>query len=556
MSQLVATIEPDDEILPDQLPTIALLSATLSAEDSKITVQIFSEASTLGVVGTDAAELVSLLSSKLDLLSSLYRTKLATQATQVQRHSQQQQLRRSELLFVDDGRRPACGEQELLQQCHEALVFLVHMSHAHEYATLTDDCVVQSCQGQNPGLLDDLVQSKLSASQYYAKLATAYRALVSSMNAVVESSSNCGGSCWAAMDFQLSDVSSPFTKGGELTVSIDIPAHAGLYAVTFSDVRVFLLGVENDLVTVEATKTGVSRFLGPDRKIWTFTHMPTPHPPFQIGYQTATCESTFHTVATSSTRDLCDLDTLYMKHSPYGTWDLTVVNEDEVDLSAVRAVRFVFNVNEIPFDRTRFPAADGLTVFRSVGDVDGRCTLTSSDVDRACHLLSASSPSSSPMSSRVDETDELCNYANFVEHQHEVEAACCRDNPCDANNLPVVCSSDECANALESIRSTCASMLGVVGVRSEVDNVAETCPTATTNSCASFVEFSEASQAVTAACCDGTRAICAAGIPSTCIPGCDEALRPFHEGCHDYLAHVGMLAVVESTLALCGRVGH
>ena len=66
-------------------------------------------------------------------------------------------------------------------------------------------------------------------------------------------------------------------------------------------------------------------------------------PAFEFGYETSTCEMTVHMVDQSGTSDLCDTDSVYMEYSPYGIWDLTVLNT-YVDLSTVYAVRFAFQV--------------------------------------------------------------------------------------------------------------------------------------------------------------------------------------------------------------------
>jgi hypothetical protein len=203
LSRLVSNLEPGVGISPEQLPTIALLRSTLDAEDSSISVQIFTEASTLDTVGTDVAQLVSLLSSKLDLLSNFYRTMLASQSIQVQLESRQQQRRLAQMRLVDAGgaQFDSCGEQDLLQKCYVQLGVLVQFSHAYEFAALTKDCFVKTCPGHAPGLLDDLARSKLTAAEYQTKLNTAYGHLVRIMQSVVQSSNNCGGACWAALDF-------------------------------------------------------------------------------------------------------------------------------------------------------------------------------------------------------------------------------------------------------------------------------------------------------------------------------------------------------------------
>ena len=104
-----------------------------------------------------------------------------------------------------------------------------------------------------------------------------------------------------------------------------------------------------------------------------------------------------------------------------------MLNKDDIDLSAVTAVRFLFNVDELPRNQDLFPASDGMTIFDSAGDVDGRC-ITRRDTDRACHLLSPLPPPQAPPPPPPPpppDGGEACGYPEFLAHSQEVTAACC-----------------------------------------------------------------------------------------------------------------------------------
>jgi hypothetical protein len=180
-------------------------------------------------------------------------------------------------------------------------------------------------------------------------------------------SNNCGGACWSMVEFSLAELpGNNFAADRTLTVNIAIPAAVSYSDVTFSDARIYLIGLDTtEDFTIKFVKRGTSKLLDGDgkvwrrparrshaclerclrrvrsvRQVWTFTHMDTT-PAFRFGYHTDTCEPTVHLVAGSRGAQLCDTDSTYMSYSPYGLWNLEILG-DALDLSAVTAVRFAF----------------------------------------------------------------------------------------------------------------------------------------------------------------------------------------------------------------------
>eukprot|EP01051_Picozoa_sp_SAG22_P011179 SAG22_NODE_1056_length_5777_cov_137.240402_2_plen_241_part_00 len=115
------------------------------------------------------------------------------------------------------------------------------------------------------------------------------------------------------------------------------PAESNYYGVTFSDVRVFLVGLPaagRTPITVDLVKAGVSDFKDQTGSVRRFTHDET-NPPLSFTYDADRC-----TVMSSSDGQLQsgNLQDIYIRYSPYGTWKMQVTNGARLPLDAVTTI--------------------------------------------------------------------------------------------------------------------------------------------------------------------------------------------------------------------------
>ena len=119
----------------------------------------------------------------------------------------------------------------------------------------------------------------------------------------------------------------------------------------FSDVRAFLVGLPaagRAPVTIDLVQAGTSVFKDQRGDQHRFTHDES-NPPLRFVYDAESC-----TPMSSSDGSLQsgNMEDIYTRYSPYGTWKLQVVGAAGLQLDAVTAIRFEFSLQSRP---GRFP---------------------------------------------------------------------------------------------------------------------------------------------------------------------------------------------------------
>jgi len=138
---------------------------------------------------------------------------------------------------------------------------------------------------------------------------------------------------------------STLQQTGSTVVDIPIPlingtvADTNYYEVRLKDVRVYLLPQAAQMPAGQQTKLyiekqGTSFFLDKDLKLNVFSHPRVQYSSFT--YSTEYCPETG-----SGCGDLCSD---YINYSPYGSWKITVPNEQGIDMSKVTGLHFEFSV--------------------------------------------------------------------------------------------------------------------------------------------------------------------------------------------------------------------
>jgi len=322
--------------------------------------------------------------------------------------------------------------------------------------------------------------------------------------------------------------------------------------VTFSDVRVFLVGLQmgSGNVLLTATKGGTSVFLDSSGDEWHFTHQET-NPPFEFQYDgSGSCRvlSSSDSRLTSAGRD-----DIYVHYSPYGPWSISVDLNTGLDLSSVTAIRFEFNLAYKPGTfagaHVLFTDSPGCTgeLKENACSSDGTAAATPPPPAKPA----APSPPTSVACSDVSE---------FIAASDSVTVACC-DEPSECQqDMPTTCNAD-CAAVLLPMQRACADFMAgagaaMAGAQTLIDAAAAECP----SSCADSSAFSAALKAVTAACCGSPSASCQGGLPTTaCDAQCAAVLLPMQHDCAKYMAEDAMATAVQpmvaAAVALCER-GH
>jgi hypothetical protein len=389
-----AVLDPGAEVSVADLPKVALLKSSLGTIGASTSIHIFSEAATLGDVGTDVAQLVALLTSKLEMLTNYYKAKLASQDTAVRGQLFAQEAQRATDLAAGSAAKSAVlaeyYKSHLFEQCFVALRYHIQQVQSFEFMALQKYDLLDT-------LLTALKAEQKTPQEYKTLLDDAHFALKSEWASILGESNNCGGTCWSTVEFPLAELpGNTMAADGTLTVDIAIPAAVSYSDVTFSDARIYLVGLDTtEDFTIKFVKRGTSKLVDSDAKVWAFTHMPTT-PAFLFGYHTDTCDETVHLVAGEKKPDLCDTDSLYMSYSPYGLWDLEVLGHAE--LSTVTAVRFAFQVRPRNLSRRGRTGADGFWYSThaciSVTSVYAYCVGCSSPWSSSTRPMPTVSPSS------------------------------------------------------------------------------------------------------------------------------------------------------------------
>jgi hypothetical protein len=292
-------------------------------------------------------------------------------------------------------------------------------------------------------------------------------------------------------------------------------------------------------ITIDLVKAGVSDFKDDTGSTRRFTHEET-HPPLSFVYDADRCM-----VISSSDGRLqsSNIEDVYIRYSPYGTWKLVVVNAANLRLDALTGIRFEFALQAQP---GRFGGSPDYFTDGSIGELGAA----------ACGPIGSAGPPMPPPppSPAPDEQQPCTTYPEFMAYSQEVTSACCDDAsaPCVAG-LPTACS-EACADVLLPMQTSCHDFLGMIGMQETIDMAASSCATPL-EPCTSYPEFMAYSQEVTLACCDDASAPCVAGLPTTCSDACADVLLPMQRACHDFLAMIGMQQTISTAAATCGS-GH
>jgi hypothetical protein len=137
-----AVLDPSAEVSVADLPRVALLTAAVGSMDASTSIQIFTKAAMLGDVGTDVAQLVALLTSKLEMLTNYHKAKLASQDTAVRGQMFAREARRAQGLTADSAARSTALDEyysgTLYEQCYVALRYHVQRARAFEFMALRE----------------------------------------------------------------------------------------------------------------------------------------------------------------------------------------------------------------------------------------------------------------------------------------------------------------------------------------------------------------------------------------------------------------------------------
>eukprot|EP01043_Picozoa_sp_COSAG02_P059833 COSAG02_NODE_7696_length_2887_cov_17.426112_2_plen_313_part_00 len=296
---------------------------------------------------------------------------------------------------------------------------------------------------------------------------------------------NHGSHCNSGPNFQL-DIEpnaerANFVQTGELSVTIPLPDDTTYYGVTFSDVRIFLVGLDVDRgnVVVTATKSGTSTFLDSTGQEWHFTHQET-NPPFEFQYNAKTC----HVLSSSDQRLAGDgMSDIYVHYSPYGAWNLQVDLDDGIDLSSVTAIRFEF---EVSFSRGSFLGSSVLfSGFPNCIDVDAGVSPCGTDGTSIvpAPVRSNGKPQDHAHSDGNGYEDDVdCSTMDeFNAAFQPVNDECCDEAGEDCSSgFPTTCNAG-CAAVLFPAQAACddflaSNGLGMRATKELIDRVAATCP--------------------------------------------------------------------------------
>ena len=503
---------------------------------------------------TELRQVVTLLRSKLEQTRSYYQAAVSKHENQHQRDLLGRRASRANALAEEEENVAAqlavsqdFFDAKLRAYAHLGLQYVVSEAKAYEYLFL------QPYTGLD---LADLRRNRMTGIEYQRWVSSAEADLQAAFVSEASRFNNGGGSCFSSTTFELADLpaaSASFVNTGEITLSIALPQDTSYYGVTFSDVRAYLVGLHAEAgrqasVTIDLTKAGTSVFQDQYGQEQRFTHDET-NPAIRFSYDPTDCS---HRSESDGRLQSGNMEDIYVRYSPYGTWKLQVV-DGVARLADVVAIRFEFSLQFRPgsfADRRAifFETGEGCT-----GDLGTTACLTEHTQPAVPPPPVAPPP---PALVGPPQSGEPCStFEEFGQYSEAVDLACCtEDSPC-VQGLPTACSAS-CAATLLPMQTACHDFISVVSfLRAGIESAVATCPTPAPP-CATMSEFTEYTQEVTAACCSDDSP-CRAGLPTQCSPQCADVLLPMERQCSDFLAALGfgMQETIAEAAAQCGQ-GH
>eukprot|EP01045_Picozoa_sp_COSAG04_P014873 COSAG04_NODE_1138_length_8106_cov_4.244036_6_plen_829_part_00 len=350
LATLNTQLPSQDEIDPATLAKLDMSFLDLDMLDDQVLVDIFSAAlgDAAATYETEVRQLVTLIRSKLEQTRSYYEAALskhdseqrrdllgrrAARATQL---VEQEQDQAAQLAATQD-----FFDAKLRAYSHIGLQYVIQEARAYEYLFL------QPYTGLD---LDRLRGARMSGSEYQRFVSKAETDLQSAFSRTASQFNNGGSQSSGGLTFDLAELpasQATFAQTGAITLSISLPEDSDYYAVTFSDVRVFLVGLPAaglTPVTINMVKAGTSVFKDQRGDKFRFTHDET-NPPLRFVYDADRC-----TPISSSDGQLLsgNMADIYIRYSPYGTWKLQVADGSSLQLDAVTAIRFEFTLQAKP----------------------------------------------------------------------------------------------------------------------------------------------------------------------------------------------------------------
>ena len=245
-----------------------------------------------------------------------------------------------------------------------------------------------------------------------------------------------------------------FRSSGEMTLDIPLPPNSRYYGVTFSDVRVYLVGLpppsgRDKTIKIAITKLGTSTFLDKHGKTQRFTHKDKSIDFNYDGSRNGRCQ----VLSTSDPLKLsANIKDWRLRYSPYGAWVINIqVPLKSLQLDKVTAVRFEFHVAYLS------GAAGGThsAFFNGLG-------CTSELKSRACTSGGGSQPPPPPpMAPPLPPPpppagcSSCATFADFDKCVKVVNHKCC-DEPSEkcVGGVPATCNAD-CAAVLRPMMAAC-----------------------------------------------------------------------------------------------------
>eukprot|EP01045_Picozoa_sp_COSAG04_P012208 COSAG04_NODE_814_length_10091_cov_7.591873_9_plen_1027_part_00 len=339
-----------DEIDSASLAKLDMSFLDLDLLNDQVLVDSFSAAlgDAAATYETEVRQLVTLIRSKLEQTRSYYEAALSKHDSEQRRDLLGRRAARASQLVEQEQDRAAqlaatrdFFDAKLRAYSHIGLQYVIQEARAYEYLFL------QPYTGLD---LDRLRGARMSGSEYQRFVAEAEADLQAAFSRTASQFNNGGSQSSGGLTFELADLpasQATFAQTGEITLSISLPVDSDYYGVTFSDVRVFLVGLPaagRTPVTINMIKAGTSVFKDQRGDKFRFTHDET-NPPLRFVYDADRC-----TPMSSSDGQLLsgNMEDIYIRYSPYGTWKLQVVGGSSLQLDAVTAIRFEFTLQAKP----------------------------------------------------------------------------------------------------------------------------------------------------------------------------------------------------------------
>eukprot|EP01045_Picozoa_sp_COSAG04_P011047 COSAG04_NODE_698_length_11049_cov_9.441370_2_plen_2967_part_00 len=162
---------------------------------------------------------------------------------------------------------------------------------------------------------------------------------------------SCAATCVSYTQFELDQLSAErdnFVRTGQLMLSIPLPSETSYWGVTWTGLRVFLIGRSPGQMDMVTSQLGTSMFLDQDGLPRRFTHEPSDlgghgwSPQHSFTFDGGNCG-----VSATVRGDNCSapLSHVSTRHSPYSGWFVQTNDHDVgANRSNVRAVRFEFEM--------------------------------------------------------------------------------------------------------------------------------------------------------------------------------------------------------------------